>query len=147
MQVTAAPAKYAYGVLVDVAGMTLHPFDKDTLGKNICVGQCAICWPPLKAGAEDNPGRGYSIIIRDDGFKQRAFEKKPLCLWMKDVNPGDKTGDGVNKSRRVCNIFSLRTPPGPSIVSADIQVSRMVRKRLRHFHTLQMQSITWPPDS
>jgi len=36
-------------------------------------------------------------VTRPDGSKQWAFKGKPLYKWSKDEEPGDTTGDGVNK--------------------------------------------------
>jgi len=94
-----APVKYAGGVMVNSAGMTVYTFDKDPVGsgKSVCNGQCATNWPPLKAGANDQAGGDFTLVTRDDGSKQWAHKGKPLYLWIKDTKPGDKTGDGVNK--------------------------------------------------
>lgn len=95
---TAAPARPADGVLVGSNGMTLYTFDKDTAGsgKSVCNGPCATNWPPLHAMDGDMGGAGYSVIVRDDGRKQWAYQGKPLYFWAKDQKPGDRTGDGFN---------------------------------------------------
>ena len=92
-----APAKAADGILVNATGMTLYIFDKDPAngGKSVCNGQCAALWPALPAASDATPAGAYSIITRDDGAKQWAYKGRPLYLWVKDQNPGDKTGDGV----------------------------------------------------
>lgn len=99
--VAAAPAKTvdtALGkTLVDSQGMTLYTFAKDTEGKSACIGQCAQNWPPHMAPANAVPGDGYTVIIRDDGSRQWAYQGKPLYTWVKDSKPGDTTGDGVNQ--------------------------------------------------
>jgi predicted lipoprotein with Yx(FWY)xxD motif len=41
------------------------------------------------------------MLVRDYGSKQWAYESKPLFLWIEDQNPGDKSGDGVNKFRHI----------------------------------------------
>lgn len=94
-----APAKAADGVLTGPNGMTLYTFDRDAAGsgKSVCNGPCAANWPPLMASASDQPSGDYTIITRDDGKQQWAFKGKPLYYWAKDMKPGDKTGDGVNK--------------------------------------------------
>lgn len=94
-----AQVRYAGGVMVDSAWMTLYTFDKDPAGsgKSVCNGTCATNWPPLKAGANDQPGGDFTVVTRDDGSKQWAYKGKPLYLWIKDAKPGDKTGDGVGK--------------------------------------------------
>ena len=97
----AAPmaAKFEGGMLVNSAGMTLYTFDKDAAGsgKSTCNGPCAVNWPPLTASAADSGSGEWSIVVRDDGSRQWAYQGKPVYLWIKDRKPGDKTGDGVNK--------------------------------------------------
>ena len=97
--VASLPTKTADGVLTGSSGMTLYTFDRDAAGsgKSVCNGPCATNWPPLMAGASDQPSGDYTIITRDDGSKQWAHKGKPLYFWAKDAKPGDKTGDGFNK--------------------------------------------------
>lgn len=82
-------------VLVDQKGMTLYTFDKDTAGKSVCNGQCAVNWPPLLATAQAQATGDFSLITRDDGKKQWAYKGSPLYYWVKDAKAGDRTGDGV----------------------------------------------------
>lgn len=95
-----APAKTgqtAMGpVLTDAKGMTLYVFDKDAGGKSTCNAACATNWPPLMADANAKPTGKYTVITRDDGAKQWAYDGKPLYTWAKDAKAGDTTGDGVN---------------------------------------------------
>jgi predicted lipoprotein with Yx(FWY)xxD motif len=90
-----APAKEMNGILTDEAGMTLYTFDKDSGGKSACNGRCAENWPPLTASASAKPTGHYSIVTREDGTKQWAYEGKPLYRWSKDKKPGDETGNGL----------------------------------------------------
>jgi predicted lipoprotein with Yx(FWY)xxD motif len=83
-------------VLTDSAGMTLYTYDKDEGGKSMCNGPCASNWPPLMADAGAQPTGEYTVITRDDGSKQWAYDGKPLYTWTKDAKPGDTTGNGVN---------------------------------------------------
>ncbi len=83
--------------LADSNGMTLYTFAKDSEGKSACNGPCAQNWPPLMAPASAEPGNGYTVITRDDGSRQWAYQGKPLYTWIKDTKPGDTTGDGVNQ--------------------------------------------------
>ena len=43
----------------------------------------------------------YSVVPRGDGRKQWAYKGKPLYLWTKDREPGDRAGDGVDNLWRV----------------------------------------------
>jgi len=94
-----AVAKFDGGTLVNSAGMTLYTFDKDAAGsgKSTCNGPCAANWPPLSAATTDGGSGEWTIVVRDDGSRQWAYQGKPVYLWIKDQKPGDKTGDGVNK--------------------------------------------------
>jgi predicted lipoprotein with Yx(FWY)xxD motif len=95
----AAPTKTADGVLTGPNGMTLYTYDRDVAssGKSVCNGNCAALWPPLMAAETDQGSGGYTVIVRDDGKKQWAYQGKPLYYWVRDTKPGDKTGDGFNQ--------------------------------------------------
>lgn len=86
------------GALVGPNGMTLYTFDRDAAGagKSACNGPCAKNWPPLLAGS-DTPTGDFTVVERDDGARQLAYKGKPLYYWVKDTQPGDRTGDGVNQ--------------------------------------------------
>jgi predicted lipoprotein with Yx(FWY)xxD motif len=90
-----APAKPANGALVAANGMTLYIFDKDMAnsGKSACNGPCATLWPPLMATAADQPSGAFSIVTRDDGARQWAYEGKPLYFYQADKKAGDRSGD------------------------------------------------------
>lgn len=91
------------GVLTDPAGMTLYVFDKDVAGsgKSVCNGDCARNWPPLAATAADQGSGDFTVITRDDGSMQWAYQGKPLYRWSRDQKPGDTTGDGFKNLWRV----------------------------------------------
>lgn len=92
-----SPAEFRGDVLTDSKGMTLYTFDKDPVGsgRSVCNGRCAAAWPPLMANADARASGPFTVITRDDGAKQWAYDGKPLYLWVKDKKPGDRTGDGV----------------------------------------------------
>jgi predicted lipoprotein with Yx(FWY)xxD motif len=102
----AAPAAAKPEVLTDGNGMTLYFFDKDVAGsgKSTCNGQCATNWPPQPAGSDSTAFGKYTIVTRDDGTKQWAYNGRPLYRWAKDQKPGDRTGDNVN------NVWHVATP-------------------------------------
>jgi predicted lipoprotein with Yx(FWY)xxD motif len=47
------------------------------------------------AAAGAVPVGKYTIVTRDDGSTQWAYDGKPLYGWKNDKQPGDTTGDGV----------------------------------------------------
>lgn len=83
-------------ILVSTAGMTLYSFDKDKPGMSACTGRCAEFWPPLMAAADAKAGDGFSLVKRDDGSMQWAYDDKPLYLFVGDKKAGEMTGDGKN---------------------------------------------------
>ncbi len=91
-----APATALHGVLVGPSQMTLYVFDRDTAGsgKSVCNGGCATNWPPLMAPSGAAASGSWSLVARDDGSQQWAYQGRPLYYWSKDAKPGDKTGDG-----------------------------------------------------
>lgn len=99
----AAPVRFEGGVMVSETGMTLYTFDKDPVGggESACTGSCAANWPPLTAGAADQAAQPFSIITRDDGSRQWAYEGNPLYLWINDQMPGDMSGDNVGNAWHV----------------------------------------------
>lgn len=97
------PAKVSGDILTGSSGMTLYTFDRDApgSGKSVCNGPCATNWPPLLVMEGESAGGDYSVVMRDDGRKQWAYQGKPLYYWAKDQKPGDRTGDGFNNVWRV----------------------------------------------
>ncbi|MRX51107.1 hypothetical protein GI374_11750 [Paracoccus sp. S-4012] len=83
-------------VYADANHMTLYTFDNDTPGVSNCDGQCAVNWPPLVAPADATATGDFAPIQRSNGTMQWALNGKPLYLWIKDTQPGEMTGDGVN---------------------------------------------------
>ncbi|MBV4521832.1 hypothetical protein KVG88_17355 [Pseudomonas sp. SWRI74] len=89
----ADPAMMKDGMMVDHKGMTLYTFDKDSGGKSMCNDDCAKNWPPMMAPAGATAEGKWSVIKRDDGKMQYAYDGKPLYTFVKDTKPGDMTGD------------------------------------------------------
>ena len=87
-------------ILTSSDGLTLYTFNQDTAGKSTCNADCAATWPPLTTSSADAPKvdgatGDFSVITRDDGAKQIAFNGKPLYRFAADKKAGDTTGEGV----------------------------------------------------
>lgn len=108
MSESATPAQVSNGILVNPAGMTLYTFDKDrqAAGTSACNGTCAANWPPLTASSSDKATGAFSLITREDGTRQWAYDGKPLYLYIKDKAPGDRKGDGFK------NLWHVATATG-----------------------------------
>jgi len=85
--------KMAKGLLVDAAGRTLYKFDNDRGGKSTCNDRCTMYWPPALATAETPWSGDFSIVVREDGTNQWAFQGMPLYRFAGDAQPGDVNGD------------------------------------------------------
>jgi predicted lipoprotein with Yx(FWY)xxD motif len=84
-------------------GMTLYYFTNDTKGdgKSVCNADCAAAWPPyvLEGDDEVTPGDGVdgeiTMITRDDGTTQVAYNGWPLYYYAQDTAAGDTKGHEV----------------------------------------------------
>ena len=90
----AEPAMTKDGMMVDHKGMALYTFAKDADGKSMCNDKCAANWPPLMAEGSDKAMGKWTVIKRDDGAMQWAYDGKPLYTFVMDKKVGDMTGDG-----------------------------------------------------
>jgi predicted lipoprotein with Yx(FWY)xxD motif len=90
--------KVTNGILTSSYGKTVYTFDKDQAGsgKSECVSTCADNWPPVYVEPGIMLSADFSSITRSNGQKQLTYKGKPLYFFVKDKNPGDKTGDNVN---------------------------------------------------
>jgi predicted lipoprotein with Yx(FWY)xxD motif len=90
--------------LVAGNGMTVYLYTKDTVGESACYDKCAQNWPPMLAKTEKDlpatiwgvPGK-VGLTKRTDGTLQVTYNDVPLYYWVKDVKPGDTTGQDVGQ--------------------------------------------------
>ncbi|MGF0240210.1 COG4315 family predicted lipoprotein [Rhodococcus sp. IEGM1300] len=94
MAFAADPAMMKDGMMVDHKGMTLYTFAKDSDGKSMCNDKCATNWPPLMADGMAKAMGKWTVVKRDDGKMQWAYEGKPLYTFVMDKKAGDMTGEG-----------------------------------------------------
>lgn len=81
------------------AGKTLYVYDGDEVdrgqqGRSSCTKQCAQEWPPFLAKQGDKATGKWSMITRQDGSKQWAYEGRPLYTFGKASPPGPTAGNG-----------------------------------------------------
>ncbi|MHC8330390.1 COG4315 family predicted lipoprotein [Pseudomonas sp. LB3P25] len=107
MAFAAEPAMMKGDVMVDHKGMTVYMYDKDTGGKSMCNGECAKNWPPMMAPAGAKAEGKWSVIKRDDGKMQYAYDGMPLYTFVKDEKPGEMKGDGMK------DVWHIITNSGP----------------------------------
>lgn len=102
-------------ILTSADGMTLYTFIQDAPGKSTCNGSCAATWPPVTTTAasaptvDGAPGK-FSLVTRDDGTKQVAYNGSPLYRYTPDKAPGDTNGQGVGNVWFVATASAAATP-------------------------------------
>lgn len=88
--------------LVDLKGMTLYFYERDTSGKtSSCDGKCAETWIPLAAAVDAKAIGDFTPITRKDGSKMWAFRYRPLYTSVADKSPGDANGNATTLQWRV----------------------------------------------
>jgi predicted lipoprotein with Yx(FWY)xxD motif len=107
-------------ILTGEGGKTLYVFKKDTGGKSVCNGDCAVNWPPLlaDAGASATAGEGVTgtlgTTVRDDGTTQVTYQGAPLYYFVGDKAAGETNGQGLN------DVWFVATPTGSSESSKGV---------------------------
>lgn len=81
-------------VITDDAAMALYISDEDSAGKSACYAECTRQWAPYTASASDAKGPPWSLIVREGGARQWAYDGKPTYRYFGDKVPGDIAGDG-----------------------------------------------------
>jgi predicted lipoprotein with Yx(FWY)xxD motif len=88
--------------LVDLKGMTLYHYERDTTGKTSnCNDKCTESWVPLAATADAKAVGDFTVIDRKDGSKMWAYRYRPLYTSPADKAPGDVNGNATTLQWRV----------------------------------------------
>lgn len=107
-------------VYADVTGRTLYTYDRDAKpGKSACVDSCALDWKPLAAAWLANPTGEWSVIKRDDGSRQWAYQGKPVYTFSGDHAVGESNGDGLGNSWHAVVTSRKFLPPKVAIWHSD----------------------------
>ena len=92
----ANPTMEKGGIVSTKDGRSLYTFDKDSKGHSNCTGGCATAWPPFAVTDASMADANFTVIKRDDGTSQWAYQGMPLYLYAGDANPGDMNGDNTH---------------------------------------------------
>lgn len=102
--------------LVDGTGKTVYMLDKDNATTSTCQNACATEWPPLlaqngtpKAMDPSMDDSAITVIQRNDGTQQVAYDGHPLYHYSKDTAAGQLNGAGKDDE---FGHWSLLTPEG-----------------------------------
>ena len=89
-------------LLVDLKGMTLYYYERDTSGnKSACDRKCTESWTPLAASNEAQAIGDFTVITRSDGSKMWAYRYRPLYTSPADKAPGDANGNATTLQWRL----------------------------------------------
>lgn len=81
-------------LVTDANGLTVYVHDPDPPLKSRCDEGCVKYWRPVRPSADFSLGGKFSVIMRQDGSQQLAYNNRPLYTFVNDTKPGDKKGDG-----------------------------------------------------
>jgi predicted lipoprotein with Yx(FWY)xxD motif len=88
--------------LVDLNGMTLYYYERDTTGKTSnCNGKCVESWIPLSATADAKAIGDFTVINRNDGSKMWAYRYRPPYTSPADKAPGEANGNATTLQWRI----------------------------------------------
>jgi RNA polymerase sigma factor (sigma-70 family) len=102
--------------LADDKGMTLYLFTKDEPNVSNCYDQCEANWPVLHTEGAPQAGEGVDASLlgtttRTDGATQVTYNGWPLYYYIKDMQPGDVTGQDVGE------VWYVISPAGEMITT------------------------------
>jgi predicted lipoprotein with Yx(FWY)xxD motif len=103
--------------LVDSRGMLLYAFegnpnqDKPSCGANPCPGR----FTPLASGMLAAPVGDFTVINRDDGVPQWAYQGRALYTYEGDADLGDANGRDLDPHFQVAMVGKYFLPAGVSI--------------------------------
>jgi predicted lipoprotein with Yx(FWY)xxD motif len=85
--ITGQPSRRG-SVFADSRGLTLY--SRSTA--SACTGSCLDSWVPLSAPQAASPVGNWTIVTRDDGTRQWAYQRRPVYRSVKDLKPTDTNG-------------------------------------------------------
>jgi len=118
IDVVSSSGQFLWQRLGDDTGKALYTYNADEPGgKSSCAGECATKFPPLVAAESATAAGDWSIVAREDGTKQWAYQGKPLHRYAGEDPPDTKSdGSPLGGSRaRDPDLFD----PGSKIYSPD----------------------------
>ena len=82
-------------VFANANGLTLYTFTRDSQNMSNCYDTCATNWPPFAAKKDSKEWGSFTVVERNDGTYQWAYENQPLYTWVGDQQSGDTNGEGL----------------------------------------------------
>lgn len=70
-------------------GSRLYIFEGDSPGRSSCNLGCASVWPPLLVTPGADRVGAWTVIVREDGRQQWAYQGQPVYRRYHDLRPDD----------------------------------------------------------
>lgn len=102
-------------LITDDSAMTLYVSDEDYAGKSSCYAECTRRWAPYTGSESDAKGKPWSLVNRDGGAQQWAYDGKPTYRYFGDRKPGDTAGDGKEGVWHALRGSHLVVPSSPYV--------------------------------
>jgi predicted lipoprotein with Yx(FWY)xxD motif len=135
-------------VLIDAHDMTLYYTDGDKVkprqvanaaAKSVglfdlssaCAKACLKTWKPLAAPAVAMPKGDWSVVVREDGSRQWAYQGKALYSYAGDLAPSEYRGEGVDRTWHTAVVEP--TPPIPSWITFEASDAGELLANEKHF--------------
>ncbi|MCL4486705.1 MAG: hypothetical protein M1570_01065 [Chloroflexi bacterium] len=129
-------------LLTDARGMTLYTYSQDTPDTSDCLGDCAKKWLPLTVPQGVTPtsvqplAGNIGVFERGDGTYQVLYNDAPLYTYSGDAQPGDTSGDGIDKQWSVVVL--------PSAAAASTKPAGAIDWSAHGFPTIEATQVITP---
>ena len=119
LAMAATPVVEKEGFVRDPEGRSLYTFSLDTPGQSNCNDACNKSWQPLMAKQDAAANGQLTLVTRNGGGTQWAYQGHALYYFIGDRNVGDMNGDGVGGKWHVARTAnSTATPASPAPAAA-----------------------------
>jgi predicted lipoprotein with Yx(FWY)xxD motif len=96
---------------------------------------CTQVWPPVIAAADAKPVGKWTLISRQDGRKQWAYDGHALYTSILDHRPGDVLGGDTSRGHQPATRTPAKPPPDipPAFAVSTTRVGRLLQTDDTHF--------------
>jgi len=129
-----------YGnILVDGNGMTLYIFTVDGPDQSNCDASCLATWPPFVTNGTPKLGTGVDASLvgtatLSDGRTIVTYDHMPLYYYVKDIQPGQTTGEDVG------SVWFVISPDGKPVKAPVSSLPAVSTQEVSHQASINVAS-------